>query len=40
MIKNNNNTGGKVKLLLGDCLEQMKRIPDNYCDSIVTDPPA
>lgn len=29
----------KVKLMLGDCLEQMKKIPDNFCDSIVTDPP-
>jgi len=28
----------KVKLLTGDCLEQMKKIPDNYVDSIVTDP--
>jgi len=27
------------KLLLGDCLERMKEIPDNSVDSIVTDPP-
>ena len=26
-------------LLLGDCLERMKEIPDNSVDSIVTDPP-
>ena len=28
-----------VKLLNGDCLEQMKQLPDNSVDSIVTDPP-
>jgi hypothetical protein len=27
-------------LLLGDCLEKMKDIPDNSIDSLVTDPPA
>lgn len=27
------------KLLLGDCLEKMRGIPDNSIDSIVTDPP-
>lgn len=27
------------KLYQGDCLETMKRIPDNYIDLIVTDPP-
>ncbi len=27
----------KIKLILGDCLEQMKKIPDNYVDSIVSD---
>ena len=29
----------KVKLLHGDCLEQMKTLPDNSVDAIVTDPP-
>jgi DNA modification methylase len=28
-----------TNLLLGDCLEQMKQIPDNSIDAIVTDPP-
>ena len=28
-----------VNLILGDCLEKMKDIPDNSVDSIVTDPP-
>ena len=28
-----------IKLLHGDCLEQMKTLPDNSVDSIVTDPP-
>jgi site-specific DNA-methyltransferase (adenine-specific) len=28
-----------VTLLNGDCLEQMKQLPDNSADSIVTDPP-
>ena len=28
-----------IKLLQGDCLEQMKQLPDNSVDSIVTDPP-
>ena len=27
------------KLYQGDCVETMKRIPDNYIDLIVTDPP-
>jgi len=26
-------------LLLGDCLEQLKDLPDNSVDSVVTDPP-
>lgn len=26
-------------LILGDCLEEMKKLPDNSVDSIVTDPP-
>lgn len=28
-----------IKLIHGDCLEQMKQLPDNSVDSIVTDPP-
>ena len=28
-----------IKLLHGDCIEQMKTLPDNSVDSIVTDPP-
>ena len=28
-----------MKLLQGDCLEQMKTLPDNSVDAIVTDPP-
>lgn len=28
-----------IQLMLGDCLERMKEIPDNSVDSIVTDPP-
>ena len=28
-----------INLLHGDCLEQMKQLPDNSVDSIVTDPP-
>ncbi len=26
-------------LLLGDCLEQLRELPDNSVDSVVTDPP-
>ena len=41
MTKNNNLGGSvKTKLMLGDCLDKLKLIPDNYVDSIVTDPPA
>jgi len=29
----------EVKLLLGDCLELMKDIPDNSIDAVITDPP-
>ena len=29
----------KINLLQGDCLEQMKTLPDNSVDAIVTDPP-
>lgn len=28
-----------IKLLQGDCLEQMKNLPDNSVDTIITDPP-
>ena len=27
------------KIILGDCLEEIKKFPDNFFDSIVTDPP-
>jgi site-specific DNA-methyltransferase (adenine-specific) len=30
---------GKIKLIHGDCLEVMKRIPDKSIDFILTDPP-
>lgn len=30
----------ELKLLLGDCIEQLKTLEDNSIDSIVTDPPA
>jgi len=30
----------KNTIICGDCLEEMKKIPDNSIDSIVTDPPA
>jgi len=29
----------EVKLMLGDCLDKLKELPDNSVDSIVTDPP-
>lgn len=29
----------KYKLILGDCLEKLKKLPDNSIDSIVSDPP-
>lgn len=29
-----------MSLLHGDCLEQLKSLPDNSVDSLVTDPPA
>jgi site-specific DNA-methyltransferase (adenine-specific) len=28
-----------IKLILGDCLEEMKKIPDNSIDLVLTDPP-
>lgn len=29
-----------MNLILGDCIEELKKLPDNSVDSIVTDPPA
>lgn len=29
----------KNKILIGDCLDELKKIPDNSIDSVVTDPP-
>lgn len=29
----------KVDLYLGDCLNTLRKLPDNSVDSIVTDPP-
>ncbi|MBC8428201.1 MAG: site-specific DNA-methyltransferase, partial [Candidatus Pelagibacter sp.] len=29
----------KQKLINGDCIEELKKLPDNSIDSIVTDPP-
>lgn len=31
--------GDEMKLILGDCLEKMKELPDNSIDAIITDPP-
>jgi DNA modification methylase len=30
---------GKNKIIQGDCLEVLKTLPDNYFDSLITDPP-
>ena len=30
---------GKNKVIQGDCLEVLKTFPDNYFDSLITDPP-
>ena len=30
----------EYKLILGDCLEQLKRLPDNSVDACITDPPS
>jgi len=27
------------QIILGDCLEEMKRIPDNSVDMVLSDPP-
>jgi len=32
-------SASKVSLMLGDCLERLKGLPDNSVDSVVTDPP-
>jgi hypothetical protein len=29
----------KVELILGDCLEKMREIPDKSVDAVITDPP-
>lgn len=29
----------KKKLMLGDNLELLKKIPDNFVDAVITDPP-
>lgn len=34
------NPSFKNTVIHGDCLEVLKRIPDNYFDSLITDPPA
>jgi DNA modification methylase len=26
-------------IFIGDCLEQLKNLPDNFVDAVVTDPP-
>jgi DNA modification methylase len=31
--------GSEVKLILGDCLQKMKELPDNSVDAVITDPP-
>jgi DNA modification methylase len=28
-----------MRILEGDCIEQMRKLPDNSVDAIVTDPP-
>lgn len=33
-------TSERYRLLLGDCLQRLKDLPDNSVDSLVTDPPA
>mgnify|MGYP001571596398 CR=1 FL=1 len=27
------------KIICGDCIEEMKKLPDNFVDAIITDPP-
>ena len=29
----------EIKLILGDCLKEMKKIPDQSIDLVLTDPP-
>ena len=38
-MNNSDVTTGQYTLLLGDCLERMKEIPDGSVDLILTDPP-
>lgn len=39
MERTKNKLGSVSNLILGDSLEVLKTFPDNYCDSVVTDPP-
>jgi site-specific DNA-methyltransferase (adenine-specific)/modification methylase len=39
ILKTESIDGGKVKLILGDCLEVMKTLPDKSVDAVITDPP-
>lgn len=34
-----NSTSLESKIILGDCLEEMRKFPDNYFDLVLTDPP-
>ena len=36
MVNNNENSG---RLILGDCLEELKKLPSNSVDALVSDPP-
>lgn len=36
---NKNNLGGSIEIINGDCLEVLKKYPDNYFSSCVSDPP-
>lgn len=38
-IKNTPSLVTSDTCVLGDCLQVMKHIPDNYVDSIICDPP-
>jgi DNA modification methylase len=35
----NSQKESRVSLIHGDCLEEMKKIPDNSVDMCLTDPP-
>jgi hypothetical protein len=39
MVKQNNNKMKKTKLMLGDNMESLKKLPDNSIDSVITDGP-